>query len=344
MRATILICLLMSFWLTGSSISLAQRSSEKTIADGSATDRVPHYTVRLKWISCALSNDEPADQLPIPLSKFLQTLSHRQIQLIGVQSTSEPQFINRENSVVDSWARTPATNALGLTPEKPFTGADQAIGTYSSSEPTRAERGSTTTQKPYLIAWLTKDQADQFRQYLSKHRRISITEPPSLTMPAGQAVTISDGSSQPIVSNFTEIKGDFATAVEPKISLLQHGTTMEFMLSHTSDDSVSLECQINQTKVDSIKSQQLASEDPNQPFSIQYPVVENKYDQFQVILDKDQYALVLLGKATTVGRREKIRNRFLPVLGTTVELATVDKFEAILITVEHQSFAEDGAN
>jgi hypothetical protein len=118
---------------------------------------------------------------------------------------------------------------------------------------------------------------------------------PKVTMFNGQRGLISDCVQRPFVTDVLEVNGDFATALQPKISVFEDGWKFLIKTSVTDEEQVKLQMVFTHSSVDGVKLANLPNARGNSPqerVTIQVPTVNSDSIAVESVLNEDEALLV----------------------------------------------------
>ncbi|TWT97139.1 Regulatory protein BlaR1 [Neorhodopirellula pilleata] len=125
--------------------------------------------------------------------------------------------------------------------------------------------------------------------------RSNIMMAPKVTMFNGQRGLISDCVQRPFVTDVLEVAGDFATALQPKISVIEDGWKFLIKTSVTAEERVKLQMVFTQSSVDGVKFANLPNTRGNnfpERLTIQVPTVHSDTIAVESVLNEDEALLV----------------------------------------------------
>lgn len=148
---------------------------------------------------------------------------------------------------------------------------------------------------PVRAAKINHEESVRFIHQVQSDIRSNIIMAPKVTMFNGQRGLISDCVQRPFVTDVLEVNGDFATALQPKISVFEDGWKFLIKTSVTDEEQVKLQMVFTHSSVDGVKLANLPNARGNSPqerVTIQVPTVNSDSIAVESVLNEDEALLV----------------------------------------------------
>jgi hypothetical protein len=142
---------------------------------------------------------------------------------------------------------------------------------------------------------INHQESEKFIHQVQSDVRSNIMMAPKVTMFNGQRGLISDCVQRPFVTDVFEVKGEQATALQPKISVFEDGWKFLIKTSVTAEEQVKLQMVFTHSSVDAVKLANLPNargNDPQERVTIQVPTVHSESIAVESVLSEDEALLV----------------------------------------------------
>ncbi|MEZ6095909.1 MAG: hypothetical protein R3C03_17040 [Pirellulaceae bacterium] len=138
----------------------------------------------------------------------------------------------------------PANVKVQGVPQAKREGASFELGRMEQYEP---------THQPTITAVVDESMCNQFINQIRNETKGAITSAPKVATEFGKAASVRDGTFQSTVNGAVVHKGDFASAAEPEVGLVYHGS-LTHLLATPDSDGVNLDVNFVRQKVDDVLS------------------------------------------------------------------------------------------
>lgn len=148
---------------------------------------------------------------------------------------------------------------------------------------------------PFMVFSLGDKDMQKVDEFLKTRPRSSRSHAPKITLFSGQTGTIRDQSQTPFVISVDYIRGEWATAAQPNIVVINEGTRIDFSPKIYDDDHLDLRCRLTLSSIDRVREVKL----PGQEVTVQVPKVTRQTVSTTSRLKRGESLLIAaLGKLT----------------------------------------------
>ncbi len=166
--------------------------------------------------------------------------------------------------------------------------------------PTLTSGLSQSPSTPVLAIKVSRVDSERLLHRCQRDQRSNVLQSPKVTLFNGQAGTISDLAQRPFVTDVSVIRGELASALQPKISIYEEGWKFRIKTTVTADaNQVELQCIFTHSSIGEVRLADLPRIAANQPdgeVTIQVPSVQVDSIAVQSRLAADEVLLVFSPK------------------------------------------------
>lgn len=114
---------------------------------------------------------------------------------------------------------------------------------------------------PYTAFIVNDERIRKIFRYFVSNREASITSASKVTLFSGQSALITDESLTPFVYGVQSIKGEYAEALQPIITVIPEGLKVDLQAFTLDDDTVDLRCRLTLSSLDGVTEATLPGAD-----------------------------------------------------------------------------------
>jgi hypothetical protein len=238
-----------------------------------ATDR-PQLQFDLYWISVQLKE---GDSIPKPVADLIREVDPSQVQALGGVPVGDLPNDSQTYSAM------PAANSVAA--------ARDSSGVDASDS--------------HLVVKINQAQFNSIVEKTKQDASSVISQAPSILVYAGDSAQISAGSQKPFVTSLEEVKGDFALAYQPGVSMFLEGMTVSINTSELTGKKFDLELSSRISQIKRVTNINLRENAQGESPVIQFPETASKSANLALPFEVDQIVMVLLGTREEEVREEK---------------------------------------
>lgn len=148
---------------------------------------------------------------------------------------------------------------------------------------------------PFMVLCLNEGDMQRVDEFLKSRPQYARSQAPKITLFSGQAGTIRDQSQRPFVTAVDYVRGELATAAQPKIVVVEEGARIDFSPKIHDDDHLDMRCRLTLSAIDRVREVKL----PGQEVTVQVPKVTRQTVSTTCRLKRgDSLLIAALGEQT----------------------------------------------